>query len=479
MRSCGLILGEERHDLGSGQEIRSPYDGRAVGEVRFGTRKIMEQAIDLSCERFPGFAREPAHRRSSYLRAIAAGLEAGQEELAETIRDEAGKPIRLARIEAARAVTVFNLAAEEAGRIHGELLEFDQVPGGDDRLGLVRRFPIGPVAAISPFNFPLNLVAHKVAAAIAAGNTVVLKPASQTPMSAVQLGRIALEAGLPPGVFNVIPCKATQADPLVVDPRLRMMSFTGSAEVGWALKARAPRRRVTLELGGNAAAIVEDDVDIEEAAGKLALGAFMYAGQICISVQRVFIQERAAARFYDAFLAQTSRCIPCGDPGDEKVLCGPMIDSANADRILEWIDQAKGAGGKLLREPRRDGNVISPTVLTQVPPELPIVAHEAFGPVVVIETYRGLGPVLAQINSSIFGLQAAIFTNRLDKVTRAFAEIEVGGLIHNDYPTYRVDPMPYGGVKESGTGREGPRYAIEEMTEPRLLVLRTGIDQPK
>ncbi|MCK4304615.1 MAG: aldehyde dehydrogenase family protein [Candidatus Eisenbacteria sp.] len=475
MRSFGLILGEEKHDLGTKREIRSPYDNRVVGEVSFGTHSLLEDAIGLAHERFPEFAREPAHKRSAWLRAIAKSIQAHADELAQIISDEAGKPISLARAEAARAGSVFSIAAEEALRIPGELLSLDQVPDGTGRLGLVRRVPVGPIAAISPFNFPLNLVAHKVASALAAGNTIVVKPASQTPMSAIMLGRMALECGLPPGILSVVPCPASQAQPLVEDPRMRMLSFTGSAEVGWSLKALAGRKKVLLELGGNAAAIVERDADIETAARRLALGAFIYAGQICISVQRIFIQERAASRFYDAFLEAARNHIPCGDPSDETVRCGPMIDAANADRILEWIDQAVSTQeAKLLLAPQREGNVVTPVVLTKVPEQLPIVAREAFGPVVVVETYRALDPVFAKVNASIYGLQAAIFTNNVQKTLRAFEELEVGAIIHNDYPTYRVDPMPYGGVKESGMGREGPRYAIEEMTERRLLVLNAG-----
>ena len=471
MRLFGPVLGKEDIDSGRKIEICSPFDQIPVGVVSFGDADTVTKAIDLAVAKQTLFAETPVHQRISWLRAIAKGIRANYAELTQIICDEAGKPIRLAEGEVNRAIGTFEIAAEEAGRITGELLPLGAKPDGEGRTGLLRRFPIGPVAAISPFNFPLNLVAHKVAGALAAGNTVVLKPASQTPMSAVMLGRIALEAGLPPGVFNVVPCRAEDAEALVTDPRLKMLSFTGSASVGWALKAKAGAKKVTLELGGNAAAIVEPDSDLLEAARKLALGAFVYAGQICISVQRIFVHERAATRFYNAFLDVARNAIGCGDPNNAEVLCGPMIDDSNADRILEWIDQAVAAGGKLLLEPKRDGNVISPAVLTQVPEQMPIVAREAFGPVVVIETYRGFQKALDLANNSRYGLQSAIFSNSLPKVMKAFNKLEVGAVIHNDYPTYRTDPMPYGGVKESGTGREGPRYAIEEMTEPRLLVM--------
>ena len=474
VRSFGLILGPEQKRGADVRTIRSPYDDRPVGEVCFGDHQTLEQAIDLAVETFVSFRMQPAYRRSAYLSTTAASIEAHAEVLATAICDEAGKPMRLAREEVARAATTVRIAAEEALRIHGEYLALDQVPDGEGRSGLLRRVPLGPIAGIAPFNAPLNLVAHKVAAAIAAGNTIVLKPASQTPMSALLLGRLFLEAGLPPGVLSVIPCSADDAAPLVEDPRLRMLTFTGSAEVGWALKARAGRKKVMLELGGNTAAIVEPDCDVDIAARKLALGAFLNAGQDCLSVQRVYVHERISRRFLDTFLDVAQNEIPCGDPADRGTLCGPMIDGGNADRILEWIDQAVAANGGTLLKPQRTGNVISPTVLTQVPAHLPIVAQEAFGPVVVLETYRGLNTGLKLANGTDFGLQAAIFTRDIRKLMRAFDQLEVGAVIHNDYPTYRIGGMPFGGVKASGMGREGPRYAIEEMTEPRLLVLQHG-----
>jgi acyl-CoA reductase-like NAD-dependent aldehyde dehydrogenase len=471
MRLFGPIIGREDIDAGNKIEICSPFDQIPVGVVSFGDSAAMSRAIDLAALKQAEYAGTPSHQRIQWLRAIADGIQEKYTELTQIICDEAGKPVRLAEGEVKRAIGTFQTAAEEVGRITGEILPLDAKSEGEGREGLLKRVPIGPVAAISPFNFPLNLVAHKVAGALAAGNTIVLKPASQTPMSAVMLGRIALEAGVPPGVFNVVPCPADEAEILITDERMKMLSFTGSPGVGWALKAKAARKRVTLELGGNAAAIVEPDADLVEAARKLALGAFVYAGQVCISVQRIFVHERAATRFYNSFLDTARSAIRCGDPNDINVICGPVIDGGNADRILEWIDQATSSGGKMLLEPKRDGNVITPAVLTQVPKELPIVAREAFGPVVVIETYRGLQTAINMANDTAYGLQAAIFTNSLPKVMKAFNELEVGAIIHNDYPTYRTDPMPYGGVKESGTGREGPRYTIEEMTEPRLLVL--------
>lgn len=473
-RSFGLILGPEQKRGAETRTIRSPYDDHPVGEVRFGDQETLGHAIDLAVEMFAGFRMQPSYRRSAYLATAADCIEDQAELFATAICDEAGKPMQLAREEAVRAATTVRIAAQEALRIHGEYLALDQVPDGEGRSGLVRRVPRGPVGAITPYNAPLNLVAHKVAAAIAAGTTIVLKPASQTPMSALLLGRLLLEAGLPPGVFNVIPCSADDAAPLVEDPRLRMLTFTGSAEVGWALKARAGRKKVLLELGGNTAAIVEPDCDVDVAARKLARGAFLNAGQNCLSVQRIFVHERISRRFLDTFLAVAHTEIPCGDPSDSATLCGPLIDGGNADRILEWIDQAVAANAGTLLKAQRTGNVISPTVLTQVPTHLPIVAQEVFGPVVVLETYRGLNTGLKLANGTDFGLQTAIFTRDIRKLMRAYDQLEVGAVIHNDYPSYRLDPMPFGGVKSSGVGREGPRYAIEEMTERRLLVLQHG-----
>lgn len=471
MEPFGLILGTERKDIGATRAIRSPYDGREVGRIQFGDAAAVSQAIELAAARFPSFSHEPLHRRIGWLRAIAEGIEAHAEKIAYTIADEAGKPIRFARGEVMRAPATFRAAADEAARLDGELLPLDKTPGGEGRLGLVRRVPLGPVAAITPFNFPLNLAAHKIASALAAGNTVIHKPASQTPLTAILLGRIALAAGLPEGVLSTIPCASKDAEPLITDPRVRVLSFTGSAEVGWRIKERAPKKKITLELGGNAGAIVEPDVDIVEAAQRLALGAFLYAGQVCISVQRIFVHRDVADRFIEAFTRSAREDIRCGDPRDESVICGPIIDEPNTTRLQSWFQEGS-AGGRVLLDMRRDGNVLTPGVLADVPHQLAIVRQEAFGPVAVIEKYADYSAALASINDSPYGLQASIYTRDIGKLMQAFDTLEVGGIIHNDYPNFRADPMPYGGMKESGFGREGPRYAIETMTDLRLLVVR-------
>lgn len=414
----------------------------------------------------------PAHQRASILRGIATGIDRRREELTDTIRDEAGKPVRLARIEVDRAIATFSIAAEETLRIVGEVLALDSSPTGIGRTGLVQRFPIGPILAITPFNFPLNLVAHKVAPAIAAGNSIIVKPSSQAPSASLILAEIARDAGLPAGVFTVVPCSPSLAETMVTDPRIRMLTFTGSASVGWQLKSMAGRKRVTLELGGNAAAIVEPDSHVEEAVGKLAFGAFAYAGQICISVQRIFVHQSIAPAFTDYFTYYVNREIVCGDPSDPDVTCGPVIDSDSADRIEAWITEATDHGATLLCGGEREGNVIRPATLTNVDPTLRIASDEAFGPVAIIEPYTSFEEAIARVNDSRYGLQAGVFTSDTGKIMNAFRELRVGAVIHNDAPTFRVDSMPYGGTKDSGLGREGLRYAIEEMTEPRLLVLR-------
>ena len=474
MRSFDLMIGEYRPEGATRAVIRSPYDGAEVGQVAFAGPQEIETAIQTVCDAFPIISEKPAYERAKVLRAISEGISNRAEELAGIIRDEAGKPIRFARGEVGRAVNTFSIAADEALRMEGELIPLDTVPGGEGRIGLTRRFPIGPILAISPFNFPLNLVAHKVAPAIAGGNSVVLKPASQTPMSALTLGEIALNAGLPEGVLSVVPCKRDIADRMVEDARFKKLTFTGSAQVGWRLKARAGKKKVTLELGGNAAAIVEPDTDIDFAATRLALGAFAYAGQVCISVQRIFVHQSIAAEFTDRLVTSTREEALWGYPADPEVVCGPLIDTENVERILEWIEEAKAHGARLLCGGERHGSIVTPAVLADVDPTLRMAAEEAFGPVVVLDTYNNLDEAIAKVNDSRYGLQAGIFTRNTDNVFKAFNEIEVGGLIHNDYPTFRVDPMPYGGVKDSGFGREGLRYAIEEMTEPKLLVIKEG-----
>lgn len=453
--------------------ISCPHDGAAVGRAHVGGAAELESAIAAAAAAAPATRRLPAHERAAILRRVADGLEADAEAGARLLALEAGKPIRQARVEVARAVITFRTAAGEAERPAGEWLALDGVPGGEGRSGLLRRVPVGPIAAITPFNFPLNLVAHKVAPAIAAGCPVVLKPAPQTPLSALRLGALIVAAGWPAGALSVLPLDVADAGPLVDDPRLRLLSFTGSPGVGWALKARAPRKRVTLELGGNAGVIIHDDADLEQAAERCVAGGFAYAGQTCISVQRIFVQ----AAGYDAFLAALLprvRALRLEPPLSETADLSSLINDVEASRVAEWMAEARAAGARVLCGGSLEGRCMIPTVVADAAPGLRIQCAEVFAPLVTVQPYETFAAALAAVNDTPYGLQAGVFTRDIGRIFQAADALEVGALLINEVPTWRLDPMPYGGVKESGVGREGVRYAIEEMTEPRLLVLPTG-----
>ena len=464
----GVVLGGAEVETGDTYEIRSPYDGAPVALVHRAGPGEVERAIAAAATAFETTRHLPSWRREEILEGVAVRIEARREELARTIALEAGKPIRTARVEADRAAYTFRVAAEEAKRIYGELVPLDWLPGNEGREAQIRRVPLGPVAGISPFNFPLNLVAHKVAPALAAGNPILLRPASQTPVSSLLLGRIVLEAGWPEDGIAVLPCTTDTASPLVEDDRIKLLTFTGSPAVGWALKARAGRKRVTLELGGNAAVIVHDDADVAYAAERVAWGGFAYSGQTCISVQRVLVHDRV----YEEFAAELVRrveALKVGDPLDEETDVGPLIDGANADRVEEWLGEARAAGATVLTGGEREGNLWRPTVLAGAGEELRVSCEEAFAPLVALTRYDDVHEAIAAAGRSEFGLQAGIFTHDLRVVDEAFDRIDVGGLMVNDVSTFRIDHMPYGGVKSSGFGREGLRYAIEEMTELKLL----------
>ena len=471
-RELGIFL-EGRFQSGPSEyEVRSPYDDAVVSIVSRGGPAEVERAITDAVRAAPAMAALPAFRRAEILQRMRALIVENFDDVVAAIRDESGKPLRFARIEVERALDTFSDSATVARHEASDLLNLDAYAPGEGRMGLIRRVPVGPVSAISPFNFPLNLVAHKVAPGIAAGCPVVLKPASQTPSAALMLAGFAAEAGLPEGGLSVVPCTRDGAAGFTDDERLALLTFTGSPEVGWALKARAGRKKVVLELGGNAAAVVEPDADLEVAASKLALGAYYFAGQSCISVQRVLVHRDVAARFRDALVAAVE-ATPYGDPAAESTISGPVIDAGNAARVTEWIDEACHAGARKLAGGVREDNVISPCLLEDVPTESRVVSQEVFGPVAVLSTYDAFDQAIEQVNASRFGLQAAIFTSDVRKLTRALDELEVGAIVHNDSPAYRVDHMPYGGVKESGLGREGARYAVEDMTEPRMLILQS------
>jgi acyl-CoA reductase-like NAD-dependent aldehyde dehydrogenase len=467
-----IINGKPRRMDVPPREIHSPYDGRVVTHLCGADGQLLEEAIQTADTMRETMKRLPPHERADILERFAVLVADHRAELALLLCEEAGKPITLAGQEVDRCVQTILNAAHCVRYPHEELVPLAGSVYGAGRQGILKRFPLGIIAAITPFNFPLNLVAHKIAPAIAAGCTVVLKPATQTSSPGVRLVELAQEAGLPLGAINVVLLGGSQADPLVTDERIRLVTFTGSMDVGWGIKARCGKKKVALELGGNAGAIVEPDCDLDYAAKRISGGAFGYAGQSCISVQRVFVNQKVADEF-TAKIKSAAEAFPTGDPAEETVLCGPLIDRANADRVEQWIAAAVARGAKILTGNTRNGSVIQPTVLTDVLEDCDVSCAEVFGPVMTLTPYAWLDEALAHVNNSRYGLQAGIFTHDLRSIWKAYETIEVGGVIQNDVPTFRVDQMPYGGVKNSGLGREGARYAIEEMTEPRLLVITT------
>jgi acyl-CoA reductase-like NAD-dependent aldehyde dehydrogenase len=464
----GIVLGGEVVETGETIEIESPYDGTPVALVHRAGPAEVERAIAGAVDAFETTRRLPSWQREQVLERIAAAIATRRDELARTIALEAGKPIRTARAEVDRAVFTFSVAAEESKRIYGEIVPLDWLPGNENREALVRRVPLGPVTGITPFNFPLNLVAHKVAPALAAGNPILLRPASQTPVSSLLLAEIVLGAGWPGDAIAVLPCSTDTAGPLVEDDRIKLLTFTGSPVVGWGLKGRAGRKRVTLELGGNAAVIVNDDADVSYAAERVAWGGFAYSGQTCISVQRVLVHEAV----YDEFARELVRRVEAlrvGDPLEEETDVGPLIDGANAARVEEWLDEARARGARVLTGGEREGNLWRPTVVADAPEDVRVSCQEVFAPFVGLTSFADVREAIDAAGRSEFGLQAGIFTNDMRVVDDAFERIDVGGLMVNDVSTFRIDHMPYGGVRSSGFGREGLRYAIEEMTELKLL----------
>lgn len=450
--------------------VVDPFTGKLVAQVTQATESDIEQAVASTSSAAAPMGQLPAHARYDILQQIATRLSRRRDDFATTISTEAGKPITDARREVARAIQTFTVAAEEARRIPGEVVPLDWTPGFDTHLGLLRRFPIGPILGITPFNFPLNLVAHKVAPALAAGNPILIKPAPQTPLTALLLGEVALEAGVPPGGLNIVPCDNLLAERMVVDSRFKLLSFTGSASVGWMLKAKCGKKKVTLELGGNAAVVIEPDADIELAAQRCAAGGFGYAGQTCISVQRIFVHHSVADLFTTKLLMHVAR-LKTGDPADETTSMGPLIDEAAAQRVEGWIGEAVADGARVLLGGKRTRSLVEATVLSNVNPQMKVSCREVFGPVVTVASYRQLSEAVALLNQSDYGLQAGIFTQDINKIFYAFRHVEVGAVLANEIPTFRADHMPYGGVKDSGLGREGVRAAIEDMTEPRMLIM--------
>jgi len=462
----GFLVDGKWMEDGDVVEVKAPYDGAVVGRVFQGRRQHAEAAIAAAVKAFGTTRRLPAFERQRVLRRVAEGITKRKEEFSRTLCQEAGKPIKAARTEVERAIFTFTVAAEESTRIYGEYLPLDWQEYTAGRWGIVKRFPLGPIAGITPFNFPLNLVVHKVAPAIAAGCPMVLKPAPETPLSSLLMAEVVQQAGWPDGALNVIPLSNEDAGLLVSDDRIKMISFTGSAAVGWQLKKNSGKKKVILELGGNAGVIIHSDADLEYAAERCVAGGFGYAGQTCISVQRILVQQSVYGKFTDLFLAGV-KTLRTGESTD----VGPVIRESDAQRAIDWIHEAVRGGARVLCGGNRKGSIVEPTVLTGTKPDMKVNCQEIFGPVVTVEPYGEFDEALRQINSSAYGLQAGIFTRDAKLMFQAFEELEVGGLLAGDVPTFRIDHMPYGGVKDSGIGREGLRYAIEEMTEPKLMVM--------
>jgi acyl-CoA reductase-like NAD-dependent aldehyde dehydrogenase len=469
-KTWGFFLDGKWLSEGEPFEILAPYDHSVVGTTFRATAAHAEAAVLAAQRAFQLTRKMPGYERQSILRKISEAIKTRLEEFALIMALEAGKPIRTARVEVERAIFTFAVAAEEATRIGGEFIPLDWQPSAVGRAGIVRRFSLGPILAITPFNFPLNLVAHKVAPAIAAGCTIVLKPAPQTPLSSLLLAEVIEMAGWPAGALNVLPLAIPEAERLVSDDRLKLLSFTGSGPVGWALKLKAGKKKVVLELGGNAGVIVHSDADVEDAARRCVQGGFSYAGQSCISVQRIFVQRSIEEKFLAALAAGVGK-LKTGDPLDESSDVGPMISESAARRAASWVDEAVAAGAKLIAGGKRSGSVLAPAILTRTQPGMKVNCEEVFAPVVVVEPYDDFSEAIRRVNDSPYGLQAGVFTRDSKLLFTAFENLEVGGVIAGDISAWRIDHMPYGGVKDSGMGREGVRYAIEEMTEPRILVL--------
>jgi glyceraldehyde-3-phosphate dehydrogenase (NADP+) len=469
-REFKFLVGGEWRSSDEKVYIANPFNGSAVGVVSMAHEKNVDEAIQHSVDAFSVMRTLSGYERSKILSKIAHAIEKRRTEFAELITNESGKPIRFSEAEVDRAIFTFSIASEEATRINGEVIPLDGMSTVKNRKGIVTRFPLGPVACISPFNFPLNLIAHKIAPAIASGNSFIIKPPPQAPLTSLMLGECLLESGLPQNTVSILPSSNTSAELLVTDPRVAMLSFTGSARVGWELKQKAGKKKVTLELGGNAAVIVDKHADLNLAIERCVLGAFAYAGQVCIKVQRIFVHKDVYKQFEMKFLEACSE-VKVGNPLESDTIVGPMISLAEAERVEQWVKEAVSGGANIAWGGKRKGSMFEPTVLDSVTPAMKVCSEEVFGPVVTLQSVTSVEDAVNASNNSRYGLQAGIFSSDLSSIMYAYRHLNVGGVIANDYPTFRVDNMPYGGVKDSGSGREGVRYAIQEMTEPKLLVL--------
>ncbi len=464
-----LLIGSEWLRTPHAEQILSPFDQRVLAHVCQAGEREIAKVLQSTTQAFSLLKDIPAHAKAKALQQIAFSLQRRREEFAKTISDESGKPITDARREVDRAIQTFVVASEESKRIPGEVIPMDVSPGMENYSGMLRRFPIGPVLGITPFNFPLNLVAHKVAPCLAAGNPIVIKPAPQTPLTALLLGELIQETDLPAGSLDVVPCSNALAEKLVEASNFHALSFTGSAPVGWMLKAKAGKKRVLLELGGNAGVVIEPDADIDVAVQRCVAGGFGYAGQTCISVQRVYAHESIYETVVGKCIDRV-RTVVVGDPAHEQTVVGPLIDESAAERVEAWVNEAVSQGAKIRIGGTRQGATMMPTVLTDVSPHMKVSCQEVFGPVITVMPYREFNEALTLLNDSDYGLQAGVFTQNMSKIFQAFQQLEVGTVLANEIPTFRADHMPYGGIKDSGLGREGVKYTIQELTEPRLLV---------
>lgn len=468
----GHLIGGPCDQAVGKQVVKAPFDGKIVGTAAEGDERDLRTAVDAAHDAFKTWRNSPRRDRQALLRKIASLVRDRKDELVDVLSREVGKPVVWSEGEVLRLAITFEDAADEVSRFGLEQMPVDMDPRGDGYRLTVERFPIGVILGIVPYNWPFNLAAHKLAPALATGNTIVLKPSQQAPLSTLSLARLIHDAGCPPGVVNAVNVPSKHILPVARDPRVKMLSFTGSPPVGWMLKKELAEKRVSLELGGNATAIVAEGADLDWAIPRIVAGGYGYAGQICIAIQHVLVHRSFYAEVRKRLVAGTEAC-PSGDPMDRKVVCGPLISSDATQKVMDWIDEATELGGKLLAGGTREGNVVAPTLIENVPGAAKLSCQEVFGPVLTLAPFDTLDEAIERVNFSEFGIHCGIFTTDLRVAERAFREIEVGGVIVNDYPTLRFDNMPYGGVKRSGFGREGVRYAMEEMTELKAMLTRT------
>ncbi|MBW7887294.1 MAG: aldehyde dehydrogenase family protein [Bacteroidetes bacterium] len=464
-----FYIGGKQRTSSTVAAVRNPYSGSVIDEICYASPNDIIDAVISGQEAFQLLSQLSSFERSQILLKTAQSITKRKEEFAQLITAEAGKPIKFSRAEVDRAIVTFEIASEEAKRINGETIPLDVTSVTKGKQGMVKYFPIGIVACISPFNFPLNLVAHKIAPAIAAGNSFILKPPPQTPLTSLLLAELLLESGLPAQTINIVPCSNETAEMLVTDERIAMLSFTGSANVGWKLKAKAGKKKVLLELGGNAGVILDESADIDSAVPRCVAGGFGYAGQVCIKVQRILVHDKLKDEVFQKIIGETKKVIT-GNPAEEQTVSGPMISEQEALRVEHWINEAVSQGAEILYGGKRNGVFVEPTLLTNINPSMKVYSEEVFGPVITIQTFSSIEEAVQELNNSRYGLQAGMYSNNHSNIQYAYRHLHVGGVIVNDYPTFRVDSMPYGGIKDSGFGREGISYAIREMMEQKLLV---------